>query len=154
MGHRSRLGAAQVDEYVRPYSGPGGMRAFFRSVDALDGEGLRGRAADLGGLDLPVLILWGEDDPFLPVAAAERLNEWMPSSTLGLLPGCGHFVLEDAVDTIGPMIYEYLRARFLRAPHGHGADPTGAVMIQLERRPAWVDLAGDDDEDEDEEGDE
>src|SRR5258705_9145889 len=63
MGHRSRLGAAQVDEYVRPYSGPGGTRAFFRSVDALDGQGLRGRDADLGRLDLPVLILWGEDDP-------------------------------------------------------------------------------------------
>ena len=47
------------------------------------------------------------------------------------------------------MIYEYLRARYLRAPHGHGADPTGAVMIQLERRPAWVDLAEYDDEDED-----
>jgi pimeloyl-ACP methyl ester carboxylesterase len=160
MGHRSRLARTHVEEYVRPYQGPAGIRAFFRTVDALDGKGLRGRGRDLGRLDIPVLILWGEDDPFLPAVAAEQLNEWMPSSTLGFLPGCGHFVLDDAVDTIGPMIYEYLRARFLKAPHGHGADPTGAVMIQLERRPAWVDLAEYDDEDDehdeddDEEGDE
>jgi pimeloyl-ACP methyl ester carboxylesterase len=157
MGHRSRLTEAQVEEYIRPYLAPAGTRAFFRTVDALDGRGLRGRDRGLGALDIPVLILWGEDDPFLPAVAAEQLNEWMPSSTLGFLPGCGHFVLEDAVDTIGPMIYEYLRARFLKAPHGHGADPTGAVMIQLERRPAWVDLAeydDEDDEDNDEEGDE
>ena len=152
MGHRSRLADAQVDEYVRPYRGPDGMRAFFRAAEALDGEGLRDRDAELGRLDIPVLILWGEDDPFLPVVAAERLNEWMPSSTLGLLPGCGHFLLEDAIDTIGPMIYEYLRARmFLKAPHGHADDPSGAVMIQLERRPPWVDLAEYDDEDDDEE---
>jgi len=153
MGHRMRLADAHVDEYVRPYLGSDGMRAFFRAADALDGTGLEGRAGELGNLDVPVLILWGEDDPFLPVVAAERLNEWMPSSTLGLLPGCGHFLLEDAVDTIGPMIYEYLRARFLKAPHGHGPDPSGAVMIQLERRPAWVDLAGYGDEDDGEEDD-
>jgi len=153
MGHRSRLADAQVDEYVRPYRGSDGMRAFFRAAEALDGEGLRERAGELGLLDIPVLILWGEDDPFLPVVAAERLNGWMPSSTLGLLPGCGHFLLEDAIDTIGPMIYEYLRARFLKAPHDHADDPSGAVMIQLERRPPWVDLAEYDDEDDDDEED-
>ena len=115
-------------------------------------EGLEDR---LAGLEIPVLILWGEEDPFMPVDAAEQLNEWISTSTLGLLPGCGHFLAEDAMDTIGPMIYEYLRARYLRAPHGHDADPTGAVMIQLERRPPWVDLDRDpdDDDDDDEEDD-
>jgi haloalkane dehalogenase len=154
MGHRGRLSDARLEEYVRPYEGLEGMSAFLRWVNALDGTGLEDGAEELGRLEIPVLILWGEDDPYYPVAAAEQLNEWIGTSSLGLLPGCGHFVLEDAIDTIGPMIYEYLRARYLRAPHGHGADPGGAVMIQLERRPAWVDLAeyedeedGDDEED-------
>jgi hypothetical protein len=35
------------------------------------------------------------------------------------------------------MILEYLRARYLRAPHDHG----GVTMLQLERRPPWVDPA-------------
>ena len=98
-----------------------------------------------GTMEIPVLIFWGEDDPFYPPRVAERLNAAIPTSTLGLLPGCGHFLLDDAVETIGPMIYEYLRARYLRAPHGHG-DASGVVTIQLERRPPWVDLA-DDEED-------
>jgi pimeloyl-ACP methyl ester carboxylesterase len=148
MGHRSRLSEAQVAEYVRPYEGAEGAAAFFRFAEAIDGVGLAGREAELAALEIPVLILWGEDDPYMPVEAAEQLNEWIATSTLGLLPGCGHFVLEDAIDTIGPMIYEYLRARYLRAPHGHGTDPTGAMMIQLERRPEWVDLPQDDDDDE------
>jgi pimeloyl-ACP methyl ester carboxylesterase len=156
MGHRTRLSEQQLAEYIRPYQGADGVLAFFRFAEAIDGAGLSGIEDRLAALEIPVLILWGEDDPYLPVEAAEQLNEWIPTSTLGILPGCGHFLLEDAIDTIGPMIYEYLRARYLRAPHGHGADPTGAVMIQLERRPAWVDLAQETDEhdDDDEEDDE
>jgi pimeloyl-ACP methyl ester carboxylesterase len=135
-------------EYLRPYGGPDGVAAFFRFVRSLDGRGLADREADLGRLEIPVLIFWGEDDPFFPPAIAERLNTAIPSSTLGLVPGSGHFLVDDAVETIGPMIHEYLRARYLRAPHGHG-DPTGTVMIQLERRPPWLDL---DDDDDDEDG--
>jgi hypothetical protein len=92
-------------------------------------------------LEMPVLIFWGEDDEFYPPAVAERLNAAIPTSTLGLLPGCRHFLVEDAIETIGPMIYEYLRARYLQEPHGEHADAPGIVTIQLERRPPWVDLA-------------
>ena len=41
------------------------------------------------------------------------------------------------------MILEYLRARYLRAPHGHDHAHDGIVRIQLERRPPWVDLEED-----------
>jgi len=157
MGHRTRMPHARTEAYVRAFDGVDGMAAFFRWTAALDGSGLEDAAEGFSRLEIPVLILWGEDDPYHSVDAAIQLNEWIDTSSLGLLPGCVHFVLEDAIDTIGPMIYEYLRARYLRAPHGHGADPTGAVMIQLERRPPWVDLAeieqeyDDDDHDDEEE---
>jgi len=149
MGHPQRLTDEVLSEYLRQFDGPEGAAAFFRFVRALDGRGLVDREEDLGRLEIPVLIFWGEDDPFLPPAVAERLNAAIPSSTLGLVPGCGHFLIDDAVETIGPMIHEYLRARYLRSPHGHG-DPTGAVIIQLERRPPWLDLEDDKDGDDEE----
>ena len=127
-------------EYLRPWSGPDGVEAFFRFARALDGRGLVDRESDLAALEIPVLIFWGEDDLYYPPAVGERLNEAIPTSTLGLLPGCGHFLVEDAIETIGPMIYEYLRARYLIEPHGHG-EASGVVTIQLERRPPWVGLA-------------
>ncbi len=139
-----RINEEQVAEYLRPWSGDDRVASFFRFVRALDGEGLN-RSDELGRLDIPVLIFWGEDDPFYPASVAERLNAAIPTSTLGLVPGCGHFLLDEAVETIGPMIYEYLRARYLRAPHGHG-DTSGIVTIQLERRPPWVDLAEDEED--------
>lgn len=108
---------------------------------------------DLAAFDFPVLLLWGEDDEVVPVSIAEELNDAIPTSTLGLLPGCGHDLTDEAAVTIAPMILEYLRARYLKQSHSqaHGDDAAhthdGVVRIQLERRPPWVDLEEDERDD-------
>jgi pimeloyl-ACP methyl ester carboxylesterase len=140
---RDRLPDEVLATYAEPYATPEGAARFARVLEGLDGRGLAGREAELAAIEAPVLILWGEDDPVYPASVGERLNDAMPSSTLGLLPGCGHFLVEEAADTIGPMIAEYLRARYAHAPHGHGEPTAGIVMLQLERRPPWVDLEDD-----------
>jgi 2-hydroxymuconate-semialdehyde hydrolase len=134
-----------VEAYAVPFerSGAGLGRATALLAGAPEASG-----PDVwAGIDHPVLLLWGEDDPFVPVAVADRLNEAIASSTLGLVPGCGHFLTEEAPDTIAPLIYEYLRALYLRAPHGHEGEKAGIVSLQLERRPPWVDLAEDEADD-------
>jgi pimeloyl-ACP methyl ester carboxylesterase len=93
--------------------------------------------AALAAAEYPIFLLWGEEDPYVPLAVAERLNEALPGSTLGVVPESGHFLLEDAFDPVGVLLTEYLRSRYLGAPHGH----EGIVALQLERRPPWVDLA-------------
>lgn len=115
--------AAYVGEPVRP-------------APALDGA-LEGHEEAMATWELPVFLLWGEEDRFVPLEVAERLNEAIPGSALGVVPDSGHFLLDDAFDSVGVLIAEYLRARYLGAPHGH----EGIVSLQLERRPPWVDLA-------------
>jgi pimeloyl-ACP methyl ester carboxylesterase len=112
------------------------LAAPFRFAPDLAGA-LLGREPELEALDLPAFLLWGEEDPFVPVSVAERLNAAIPASTLGVVPQSGHFLLDDAFESVGVLIAEWLRARYLGAPHGH----EGLVMLQLERRPPWVDLA-------------
>lgn len=99
----------------------------------------------LAGSDIPVFLLWGEDDPFVSVDVAERLGDAIPGSALGVVPDSGHLLLDDAFDSVGVLIAEYLRARYLGAPHGH----EGIVSLQLERRPPWMDLERYEDEDAD-----
>lgn len=139
-----RLHASVLDTYAESYASGDGPERLERVAAGLaaelDAATLAAIGRGLGRLDIPVLILWGEDDPFVPATAGERVNDAMPSSTLGLLPGCGHFLVEEAADTIAPMISEYLRARYAHAPHGHADPSAGVVMLQLERRPPWVDL--------------
>jgi pimeloyl-ACP methyl ester carboxylesterase len=102
---------------------------------------------ELAAFGFPVLLLWGEDDDEVPVAIAEALNDAIPTSTLGVVPGCGHDLLAEATPTVAPLIFEYLRARYLKAPHGHEHAHDGIVRVQLERRPPWVDLEEDERDD-------
>ena len=130
-------------------------------VDAmvlLDAPRAESIGADLlASFEFPVLLLWGEDDDMVPISVAEELNDAIPTSTLGLLPGCGHDITTEAAATIAPMILEYLRARYLKLSHSeaHSSGEThdaghpheGVVRIQLERRPPWVDLEADERDD-------
>jgi pimeloyl-ACP methyl ester carboxylesterase len=130
IGMRGREAAEEdVQAYLRPWTSSDDVAGLFRWARALDGIGLRELERSMKDWDLPTLILWGEEDPFHSPEIAERLNAAIPSSALGLVPGCGHFLPEEAPETIDPIISEYLRANYLRIPHGHA--PPGPVLVPL-----------------------
>jgi 2-hydroxymuconate-semialdehyde hydrolase len=131
------LSEDELDGYLAPWRGAEGERAYARAGAQLATQGLIGREHSMAAWEFPVFLLWGEDDPFVAVAVGERLNDAIPASTLGLVPESRHFLLDDAFETVGPMIVEYLRARYLHAAHDH----EGVVMLQLEKRPAWADIS-------------
>src|SRR5215210_3937324 len=51
---------------------------------------------ELASLDVPVLLLWGEDDEFAPLAGAHRFERELPATELVVVEGARHFVWEDA----------------------------------------------------------
>lgn len=120
---------ADVQAYLKPWNSSADVAGLFRWARALDGIGLGELEGPMRDWVLPTLILWGEEDPFHPPEIAERLNMAIPSSALGMVPGCGHFLPEEAPETIDPIISEYLRANYLRIPHGHA--PPGPVLVPL-----------------------
>ncbi|RJP70326.1 MAG: alpha/beta hydrolase [Candidatus Abyssobacteria bacterium SURF_17] len=50
----------------------------------------------LGTLACPTLILWSENDPFIPAAAGYRFHAEIPASRLHALSGVSHFLWEEA----------------------------------------------------------
>jgi 2-hydroxymuconate-semialdehyde hydrolase len=126
-----------VGAYLAPWAPPAPVGSLFRFARALDGLGLKQLERAMADWELPTLILWGEDDPFHPVDVAERLNAAIASSALGLVPGCGHFLPDEAPETIFPIVAEYLRANYLRIPHGH--QPPGPVLVPLGSMPLAMD---------------
>jgi 2-hydroxymuconate-semialdehyde hydrolase len=133
LGHRERLNEDDLAEYVRPWAGPEGAAACLRFLRSMDGRGLEDTQAALEALEVPAFLVWGEEDPFVPVHVAERLADALPMSTLAVLPGCRHFLPEDAAETIAPLLFEYLRSRYLGTPHGHAVG--GPVALELGLRP-------------------
>jgi pimeloyl-ACP methyl ester carboxylesterase len=132
MGHRERLADADLAEYRRPFEGDDGVERFVKITAAFDGAGLAGLEPRLAALEIPAFVLWGEDDVFLPPGLAERLGDALPMASVALLPGCGHFLLEDAPETVLPLIFQWLRRMYLGVPHGHEEGP---VTVQLGRPP-------------------
>ena len=48
------------------------------------------RYDDISGIDIPVMIIWGEKDRIIPVQYAIRLQEKLPNSILKIIPGASH----------------------------------------------------------------
>jgi haloalkane dehalogenase len=65
----------------------------------------------VAALDLPALILWGEEDKFAGVKMAHRFHEELPGSELVLLAGAGHFVWDDEPAQATRALVDFLRRR-------------------------------------------
>jgi pimeloyl-ACP methyl ester carboxylesterase len=65
--------------------------------------------ARLGGLEIPVTLIWGEDDQVLPVAYAKKVASALPQAELVLLPRCGHIPQRECPDQLRPALERALR---------------------------------------------
>lgn len=65
----------------------------------------------LAKLDVPTLIVWGEQDRFAGVAMAHRFHEEIPGSELAIFDGAGHFVWDDEPERAARELAEFLTRR-------------------------------------------
>lgn len=64
----------------------------------LAGPGLGGKAltaAEISGISVPVAILWGENDTWVPIAGGERLRELLPEAAWYTYSETGHLPMEE-----------------------------------------------------------
>lgn len=50
---------------------------------------------DFGNLKMPVLIIWGAQDQWIPLSSGERLKEAIPNATLKVFENAGHIPMEE-----------------------------------------------------------
>jgi haloalkane dehalogenase len=82
-----------------------GQLELYRSGDFEKLEAYEGR---LAALDAPFLALWGEDDPFAPLGAAQRFEREIPGARLQVIAGTGHFVYDDAPEEAAEALAAFL----------------------------------------------
>ncbi len=59
-------------------------------------------------IDEPTLLIWGEEDPVVPIASAAELQEHLADSQMVTLPGMGHLLVEEAPEECAGLIREWL----------------------------------------------
>ena len=97
---------------IRTVIEPGGQ-----SVSALDRLYLASH--------VPTLIVWGEDDPIIPVAHAHTAHDAIAGSRLEILPGVGHFPHAEAPDRFLDALTDFLDT----------TSPAGQVLASHRGRP-------------------
>jgi pimeloyl-ACP methyl ester carboxylesterase len=89
-----------LDGLVNPWTGDQGQPAFYRQIVDYDERFLRENEELLAKVAVPVHIVWGEQDAWIPVERAERLHTLIPHSTLCTVPGSNHLIQFDAPERL------------------------------------------------------
>jgi len=97
-----------IARYLAPYVGQDGVNHLLALARAVDDEDMA--EIDLGLIDRPSLIVWGDQDSFVSPKLGDRLADTIPGSRLVRLPGCGRLVPEEAPDSLAGMILEFVGA--------------------------------------------
>jgi pimeloyl-ACP methyl ester carboxylesterase len=101
------------DALIAPWLGPDGQAAFYRQIAQGDERDTRAIEPLLDRIAAPTLVVWGEDDPWLPVAGGAELARRIPGARFELVRGAGHLVQEDAPDELIRLLREHLAAAHL-----------------------------------------
>jgi pimeloyl-ACP methyl ester carboxylesterase len=78
---------------------PNLARSWARAARAWPGGAQRTVLDQLGDLDMPVLLLWADEDPAHPLAEAREALDLLPCGQLRVLPGTGYLIAYD--DAVG-----------------------------------------------------
>ncbi len=65
-------------------------------------------AAQISAISAPVMIVWGEDDTWLPVSVGQRLYELLPEATYITYPDVGHLPQEEAAPAFNADLLAFL----------------------------------------------
>nr|MDQ3933292.1 alpha/beta hydrolase [Actinomycetota bacterium] len=126
-----RLPEEFVDRMYDDYDRPTRCAAlrYYRSA----GENLnagREQAAVLRQRSRPALVIWGEQDPYIPPEQAERQREAFPDARVEIFPDSGHWPFIDNAERTRDLVVPFLRPSLTVARPGAPARSRMAVRVR------------------------
>ncbi|MFD9539934.1 alpha/beta fold hydrolase [Streptomyces sp. NPDC060022] len=98
-----------LERLVAPWCTETGQPAFYRQIAQNDQRFTDDIQHRYGELELPVLICWGTEDSWIPVARGHELAALIPGAGLRPVAGAGHLVQEDAPAELTAALAGFLR---------------------------------------------
>lgn len=66
-------------------------------------------SSELEGIDTPVLIIWGEEDTWVPLSRGRTLASSLEGSELSVIPLSGHLPMEEQAEQFNERLLEFLQ---------------------------------------------
>ena len=98
-----------VDLLFQPTQGEGAAEAFRGFINLFDDYLAPQLMENLG---VPVDLIWGERDPWEPIAEAERWKKTLKCvQSLSVIPNAGHCPHDEAPDQVNPVLLRLIKER-------------------------------------------
>ncbi|WP_232665175.1 alpha/beta fold hydrolase [Pseudonocardia sp. TRM90224] len=95
---------------VDPWLGAVGQAAFYRQIAQADQRFTDEIEPLYPTIDMPVAVVWGAHDTWIPVDRAERLASIIPGAELHVVPGANHLIQLDAPAALTAVLQRWLQA--------------------------------------------
>jgi len=106
---RSSVTPEQVAGYAAPLSTPGALQVLLASARQIVPPDLPDLVERYPEIDVPTLLIWGREDPVVPLWVGERLQRELPHARLHVFERCGHLPAEEhAVESL-EVLEDFLR---------------------------------------------
>ena len=93
---------------VGPWLSEEGRGSFYRQFAQADEKYTAEMEPLFGAIRCPVKIIWGEDDPWIPLARGKALHALVPQAAFETLPGVGHLPQLEAPDRVLERLHHFL----------------------------------------------
>jgi pimeloyl-ACP methyl ester carboxylesterase len=97
-----------LDSLVDPWLDGPGQRAFYRQIAQADQAYTDEIERLYPTIGLPVLVVWGREDTWIPVDRAHRLHELIPGSRLRVVEEAGHLIQLDQPEALTATLVQWL----------------------------------------------
>ena len=97
-----------LDRTIHPWTGAEGKGAFYRQIAQANSKFTDEVQDNYSDIKTPVLILWGEEDQWIPVEQAHTLYNKIPNSKMVIVPQAGHLVIEERPEILIEEIRAFL----------------------------------------------
>ncbi|WP_427893374.1 alpha/beta fold hydrolase [Kribbella sp. GL6] len=101
----------ELAELIGPWCTETGQPAFYRQIAQYDEEFLVTNERLLGSLTIPVRVVWGRDDAWIPTETGRRLAGLIPGASYAEIPDAGHLIQYDAPVALASALGGWLRSR-------------------------------------------
>jgi pimeloyl-ACP methyl ester carboxylesterase len=99
---------AAFNAYLDPWRGRHGQSMWYNRVSHLDEASIARVESKLGPMDVPVRIIWGAEDTWIPPDQAYRLQTYITNADVHILPEGGHFLMEDQAEGVTRLLVDFL----------------------------------------------
>lgn len=127
-----RVSADEAEVFAANARQPGALRAMINYYRALVLGGGARRQSSMGfpAIEVPTLLIWGEQDVALCKETTFGTETWVHPLTIRYLPNASHWVQQDEPERVNSMLVAFLRGQ--PVPHAEGArgdqDPDDSAL--------------------------